>query len=61
MKTTKKIWYVNYLGKWTESPLKATKKNLKQVKKTVAENGRAAIFQTSNGKIKASDTLKFLS
>jgi hypothetical protein len=40
----KTIYYKNYLGQWTKSNLKATKKNLAVIKRTKAENGVASIF-----------------
>jgi hypothetical protein len=41
----KTIWYKNYLGEWTKSPLPATEKNFKIVQKAVALNGVAEIFK----------------
>jgi hypothetical protein len=51
----KTIWYKNWLGKWTKSPLKATAKNLAKVKKTVAENGVAEIFTTKKPELVFAD------
>jgi hypothetical protein len=39
----KAIFYKNWLDQWTFWKGKATKKNLAQIKKTIASNGKATI------------------
>jgi hypothetical protein len=41
----KSIWYKNCFGEWRRSNLSPTLTNLRKVKKELALNGQAGIFQ----------------
>lgn len=53
MRTTKTIWFINFLNKWEASTMRATLVNLEYVRKNLALNGQCEIFhQTVYGAIK---------